>query len=106
LDSTAFSATGAFESLIEVAPVKNSLSVYPNPSLGETTFNMQIDKNSHVTLEIFTLSGKLAARVCDADLDAGVPYKVFFQQPLASGIYTCVMRWADNRIITKLLVKK
>ncbi|MEI6140725.1 MAG: choice-of-anchor Q domain-containing protein, partial [Mariniphaga sp.] len=73
LDSAAFSATGAFESLIEVAPVKNSLSVYPNPSLGETTFNMQIDKNAHVTLEIFTVSGKLAARVCDADLDAGVP---------------------------------
>ena len=106
LDSTSFSATGAPESLIEVAPVKNSLSVYPNPSLGETTFNMQIDKNAHVTLEIFTVSGKLTARVCDADLDAGVPYKVFFQQPLASGIYTCVMRWGDNRIITKLMVKQ
>ncbi|MEI6141147.1 MAG: T9SS type A sorting domain-containing protein, partial [Mariniphaga sp.] len=72
---------------------------------GQTTFNMQIDKNAHVTLEIFTVSGKLAARVCDADLDAGVPYKVSFQQQLPSGIYTCKMSWNENRLITKLIVR-
>ena len=106
LNSSDLSANGSQEILNEVAPVKNSLSVYPNPSFGETTFNMQIDKNSHVTLEIFTISGKLAARICDEDLDAGVPYKVFFRRPLPSGIYTCVMRWGENRIITKLMVKQ
>jgi hypothetical protein len=83
-----------------IQPVENSLepvvltepteiTVYPNPFVqGQVvTFEFLSYKDTHVTLEIFDLRGKLVDRLFDADVDQDVQYTVRYNSTLEYGTY-------------------
>lgn len=104
IDSLQQAAVANTTLFAELPAAKNELKVYPNPAAGQATFEFQIDKNSHVILEIYSISGQQIAKVFDASLEAGIIQKVSFQQSLPTGTYSCVMRWSGKMITTKLII--
>jgi hypothetical protein len=104
IDSLQQTAMANSTPFTELTASINELKVYPNPAAGQATFEFQIDKNDHVTLEIYSVSGQQMARIFDAQTEAGIPQKVSFQQSLPTGIYSCVMRWSGKMISTKLII--
>jgi photosystem II stability/assembly factor-like uncharacterized protein len=75
---------------------------FPNPTNGETTINFTLADGTgyyQVTLEIYDLIGKKITTLVDGDLIPGF-YSTTLdvnQMELASGLYTCVLRVADEK---------
>ena len=102
---------GTLQGAISIPPIKsdisvakNELNVYPNPTLGQTTFEFVITQNAKVTLDIYSMNGQHIARIFDASLEAGIRQKVFFDQSLSTGTYPCIMRWNSQMITVKLII--
>jgi len=60
---------------------------YPNPFNPVTTIPFSLADNSHVTLKIFDLQGKVVATVLEGDFSAGQYETTFDASSLSSGIY-------------------
>jgi hypothetical protein len=107
-DGTAEQASddASTDPLVELQTLNNELTVYPNPSFGQTNIDFQIGNNGRVTLEVLSMTGQYIARIFDADLEAGIRQTVNFQKTLPSGIYYCVMRWSGKMKTAKLIVKQ
>jgi len=91
---------------INLASTATELKVYPNPNIGVANFDFQIDKNSDVKLEIFSITGQFIARVFEAEVEAGTVQNVLYQHSLPTGVYYCVMRWSEKMMTSKLIVLK
>ncbi len=89
-----------------IPELKNSLVVYPNPTSGSATFDFQISEDAKATLDIFSATGQLLARLFDENIEAGSTHTVHFNQSLPSGIYPCIMQWKGQRILIKLIIAK
>jgi hypothetical protein len=91
---------------MEIPELKNSLNVYPNPCSGSATFDFQISEDVKATLNIFSATGQLLAKIFDENIEAGSKHTILFNQSLPSGIYPCIMQWNGQRMMVKLIVKK
>jgi hypothetical protein len=77
-------------------------NAFPNPAKGETTVNFTLADGIgyyQVKLEIYDLIGKKIATLVDGDLIPGFYSSTLDanQMELASGLYTCVLRVADEK---------
>lgn len=91
---------------MEIPELQNMLTVYPNPTSGTATFDFQINEDAKVTLDIFSATGQLLARIFDENIEAGSTHMVHFNQSLSSGIYPCIMKWKGQRMLIKMIVSK
>ena len=77
--TTRWTVTGGLANSIEpadleiaVAPGLPRLSQnFPNPFRGQTAIQFDVPTASHVTLQVFDLSGRLVTTILDADMEAG-----------------------------------
>jgi len=77
---------------------------YPNPFQSKTTISFEIDKRTHVILEIYNLNGKLIATLKDQILDSGYYEANFYANELPPGIYTYKLR-AGNQVKNGKMIK-
>jgi len=81
----------------------SDLKVYPNPASGPVTFEFNIADNAKATLDLFSMAGKRIATIYNADVEAGIPYKVIYTESLAPGVYVYILRW-NNQVLTGKLI--
>ena len=84
-------------------PTKNDLKVFPNPTLGQITFEFQINENAKVTLDLSSISGQQIARIFDTDVKAGITQTVIFGQLHTPGVYLYALRWNNQKITGKFI---
>jgi len=84
---------------------------YPNPFNPTTTIQFQIPETSHVTLEIFNISGALVKTLVSENLSAGFYSRVWdgtneSGQSVASGVYLSRIRAGSLTTIKRLMFIK
>jgi len=60
---------------------------YPNPFNPSTVISFQLPVNSHVTLQVFDVTGREVATLIDGEMPAGNHSVTFAPRDLASGLY-------------------
>jgi hypothetical protein len=90
------------------APLEFELAQnYPNPFNPSTFINYSLPYNSKVTLEVYDLSGKLAAKLINNEFRTAGNYSVEFDgSSLASGIYYYKITTAKNTAVRKMILVK
>jgi hypothetical protein len=91
---------------IEEVTVLNDLKLFPNPSQGETNLCFNLTANSHVTIEITDLNGKIISTQTDKNLNAGDYTEKLDLQNIENGNYLVRLQ-SNNKVITeKLFIQK
>jgi len=76
---------------------------YPNPFNSSTAIPFYLDRDRHITLSLYDLSGKKVSRILEADLQAGWQSAKLEMDQLASGFYFYQLR-AEERILSRRLL--
>jgi parallel beta-helix repeat protein len=78
---------------------------FPNPFRKSTTFVLNLAKDDHVSINVFSLSGKKLCTVADEDLKCGVHRIQWNNVNLASGIYIYKIKTSTLTLTNKLNVR-
>ena len=80
---------------------------YPNPFDNSTTIEFSAGYDSHVTLEIYGMTGVKIATLFDAQIEEGVVNKVEFNgRKLADGVYIFKLASDSEVVFDKLMLVK
>jgi hypothetical protein len=85
--------------------VQSSLRAYPNPASGPVTFEFTIGVSAKAQLDIYSASGQLVATIFNAYAEANVPEKVTYNSSLPTGTYLYILKWNDQKITGKFIIK-
>jgi|WetSurMetagenome_2_1015567.scaffolds.fasta_scaffold01972_5 photosystem II stability/assembly factor-like uncharacterized protein len=77
---------------------------YPNPFNPSTTITFAIEKNGHVGLNVYDVSGRLVAKVMDETLKAGTHTITFNADKLATGVYFYKLSTSSGEITRKMVI--
>jgi hypothetical protein len=84
-----------------------TMSAYPNPFHTNTTITFQVDVDTNVTLDVYTLSGTKVATLYDGMVVGGKTYNVSFKgQTLHDGMYIYRLNTPDQSRFEKLILIK
>lgn len=78
---------------------------FPNPFRKATTFMLNLPKDDHVSINIFSLSGKKLCTVVDTDMKCGVNRIQWKDVKLTSGIYIYRIKTSSLTLTNKLNVR-
>ena len=78
---------------------------YPNPVKGTTGFNVNLDKESNVTLEVSNIMGQKIMTVDKGMVNAGAHHMVIDASGLTSGIYFYTVRINGESYTHKMIVE-
>jgi hypothetical protein len=83
-------------------------SVYPNPFIGQTTFNIQLQDPAHVNLVVHNNMGQTIATIVDKFMDDGEHQVTWNAEDLPAGIYFYRISTIGHRqsAIGKIVVMK
>ena len=87
-------------------PSSFNLSNYPNPFNANTTISFDLPRASHVTLNVFDLTGRSVTTLSDQMMPAGVHHVNFDAAALPSGIYIYRLTSGDVTQSRKLVLLK
>ncbi|MFV1980347.1 MAG: T9SS type A sorting domain-containing protein, partial [Rhodothermia bacterium] len=91
---------------LEIADAYTLEQNYPNPFNPSTSINYGLKNTSHVTLQVFDVTGRLVETLVDEQLSAG-SYRVTFDAGnLASGVYLYRMQAGPTVITNRMLLLK
>jgi len=76
---------------------------YPNPFNPETTISFQLSNSSVITLEVFSIEGRLIQTLANSPYPAGTHFVRFDASSLSSGMYFYRLK-TKNQSLTKRLV--
>jgi len=97
------------KSLYNDNPIDTSLKVmniYPNPSKGQTSFDIYLEKSGPVSLQVFDLNGREVNTITNKVMDKGIHRVQWNSENMINGIYIVklttptqrkVARWVLNR---------
>ncbi|MDX9932124.1 MAG: T9SS type A sorting domain-containing protein, partial [Bacteroidales bacterium] len=78
--------------------------LYPNPVGEYTTIEFSVNDNSHVSIEIFDLSGKSVSLLLDEKQSPG-KYKLIYEpKSIPNGIYLCKVTIDNLSAIKKMII--
>ena len=80
------------------------IKVYPNPVSSSATIEYVLVDRSHVSIDIFDLSGKLIATVYQGMQNAGSYKAIFEPNGIPDGIYFCKVRVNEVAATRKLVI--
>lgn len=78
---------------------------YPNPFSGATRFDLNLQKTSDVSVEVFNVVGKLVKTINAGTLTAGVNTITIDGSDLASGMYTYTVKVGSEKLTNTMMVK-
>ena len=91
----------------EVTPKGISvIQAYPNPSSGPVSFEFMVDADARVIMDLYNTSGARIATIFNADVQAGMSQTVQFDNSLPNGLYIYILRWNNERLTGKLVIKR
>ena len=80
-----------------------SLNLYPNPFSENTKFSFVFTNDTHVSIEVFDMSGKSIAKIFDRDIVKSEEYNAEFQaNNLRSGLYIYKVQTSTNTYVGKM----
>ncbi len=79
---------------------------FPNPFNSVTQIDYQLDRDAHVTLKVFDLSGREVAKLVKGRQSAGVHQTVWNCSNLSSGLYIIRLHSGESTISRKVLLMK
>ena len=79
---------------------------YPNPFNPTTTISFNLDKYSHVTLDLFNPLGERVVRLINESLSPGFHKTVWNASGFPSGLYICSLKAGDKVFNQKLILLK
>lgn len=91
-----------------VPEVENDLSyllAYPNPASDEVRFRFILNRKSHVTADIFDVTGRLVERLCSDVLPAAEHDLQMNLEEELSGIYLIRLQVDDKSFVKRFIVK-
>lgn len=93
-------------SILEPLNEKNSMHIYPNPSIGKTTIDYYIDHESLVKISIFDSSGREVANLENTLKVPGNYQEIWNTENVEAGIYYCRFIVDDKPQTNKMTVIK
>jgi hypothetical protein len=78
--------------------------VFPNPASGSTTFELNLQKGSQVSVRCIDISGKIVRQFHNGHLPAGVNHIQCDTDGIAPGIYLLVANFKSQSISEKLVI--
>jgi PKD repeat protein len=103
--STVDSAYIDVSSIGELPSYASQLSVYPNPCYGKAVVEVDLDKNSNVSIVLFDLTGKEISQVYNGELMTG-ENKIEISdlaQKLQSGTYLLRINFENDATVAKMI---
>lgn len=92
--------------VVEVPRRSTSLALYPNPANPATSIDFTLSEAGHVSLAVYTVSGRRVRTLADGHYSAG-GHSVLFRDPaLASGVYLVHLQALGISSGEKLLILK
>jgi uncharacterized repeat protein (TIGR01451 family) len=86
-------------------PTTNSIALYPNPSTGITSLDINVSKEDNVNVSIYDVHGKLIkANLISEELSAGAHQKVLDLTDMPAGVYTISVK-IGNTLTNKKLIR-
>ena len=79
---------------------------YPNPFNPTTTIPFNLAKNSHVTIEIYDMTGRCVSTIINEQMAAGYHEVKFDAQDLSSGLYLYRLQAGTYNQVKKMMVLK
>ena len=96
----------AIEAPGKIAESSAVLMNYPNPFSGKTTVSFTLPEDSHVTLDVFDISGKLVQRLYNNEASMNQEYSVEFDgSALSKGLYIYKMTTNKEVVTGKMIVR-
>lgn len=78
---------------------------YPNPFNGITRFDINLQNSADVTVEVYTILGKLVKTIAAGTLSPGISTISIDGTDLASGVYTYTVQAGEEKLTNTLMVK-
>ena len=83
---------------------ENRLSIYPNPFECNTTIEVEVPKDSHIILEIYSYNGSKVSTLINEYLKAGNNQKIEFNSSnFPAGLYLCKLTSGDKVFYSKMI---
>lgn len=84
----------------------NVLSVFPNPSQGSSTIEVNINEAQTIDLKVFNVLGELVHTIVSEKVSAGVHRYTFDTSNLSSGVYFYQLTTKTKKYSVKLMVSE
>lgn len=94
----------AFDSLQSV-PLALSLTVSPNPVVGELSVRLALPRQGTIDLAVFDVAGRLVARIARGEYSAGIHQLTWVAGSKMKGGYFVRVRTADGTLSRKVTVR-
>ena len=82
------------------------LQAYPNPTTGPVNFEFMVNTDARVIMDLYNTSGVRIANLFNADVRAGTPQKIYFADTLSDGLYIYILRYGNEKVTGKLVIKR
>ncbi|KPL11232.1 MAG: hypothetical protein AMS26_20415 [Bacteroides sp. SM23_62] len=87
-------------------PAGFDLKNYPNPFNSSTTISFNLEKNSHVNLSVYDISGRRVELLINENRIAGEHHIQFSPDQVSSNIYFLRLTTEDNTVTKKMMMLK
>jgi subtilisin-like proprotein convertase family protein len=89
---------------VENIALENSISLFPNPTVDQTTISFDLNEASDVELQLFTVTGQMIeTRLLNNIMNESIELDV---KDLPSGMYLVRMMIADEQVTKKLIISR
>lgn len=78
----------------------------PNPFNSSTRLSFGLPEATHVTIGVYDMSGRLVARLVDAELEAGHHMAVWDAVSVPDGVYLVRMEATDFNVVRKAVLMR
>ncbi len=104
-DEVEFDSEAVAEGFNGATPTQISISpVFPNPFNSFTHLSYSLDREAHVVLNIYDLTGREVAGLVDASMKQGQHSAVWDASSLPSGVYMCRLSAGNSKATKKLVL--
>ena len=79
---------------------ETSLGLYPNPSSGKITINLELPRSADANLNIYDLSGRLMKSITHQMYPSGYSQEFFDVSDLSNGLYICILE-LNGKIVSR-----
>jgi len=90
-------------SSIEVIPVEDGISVFPNPFTDQLSIELSPDQTCRVAVRMYNNMGQLVARLAEKELQPGINQLQWDSSNLTPGIYLLHLQFGQEIVKRKII---
>ncbi|MFM7024401.1 MAG: T9SS type A sorting domain-containing protein [Flavobacteriales bacterium] len=91
--------------ITEIGLNKGTVSIYPNPTREQATFELNLNERSAVSVNVYDITGKLVTNVYQGEMSAGINKVTMNTTDLRSGIYFTTISSDNAQTTVKMIVE-